>query len=66
MTSKDTAPRGWQPVAGVETAKLRTAMLTDVTQFFARLGVLMVDTPALSLSAVSDANIESVSCTTER
>lgn len=61
MTSKDTAPRGWQPVAGVETAKLRTAMLTDVTQFFARLGVLMVDTPALSLSAVSDANIESVS-----
>lgn len=61
MKQEETASRAWRPIAGVETAKLRAAMLAGISQFFDRHGVLMVDTPALSLSAVSDANIESVS-----
>ncbi len=57
VSSRDHA---WRPAAGVDIARLRAAMLEDTRRFFAEREVLLVDTPALSLSAVSDPNIESI------
>ncbi len=50
----------WLPVAGVDTAKRRAAMLASARRHFAEQGILEVDTPILSRAAVSDCGIESV------
>lgn len=63
MTRDAGVAADWRPVAGVATARLRATMLDDARQHFAREGVLLVDTPALSRCAVSDPNIESVHAT---
>ncbi|MGB5489422.1 MAG: EF-P lysine aminoacylase EpmA [Woeseiaceae bacterium] len=49
----------WQPSAGVAAARSRASMLRRIRQHFDAVGVLEVDTPALSPFAVSDTQIES-------
>lgn len=60
MTEQVRPTDRWRPVAGVDIARLRASMLDAARNYFASENVLLVDTPALSLSAVSDPNIESV------
>lgn len=60
MSPADASGRTWRPTAGIDTARLRAAMLDETRRFFAERQVLLVDTPALSRSAVSDPNIESI------
>ena len=60
MNSQNARDRAWQPAAGVDVARRRAVMLEDTRRFFAEREVLLVDTPALSRSAVSDPNIESI------
>jgi elongation factor P--(R)-beta-lysine ligase len=50
----------WQPTAGLEALRIRAALLTQAREFFARRGVLEVETPILSAAAVSDPQIESL------
>lgn len=49
----------WRPASGPRAAASRAAMLQRVRGYFDTQGVLEVDTPALSHSAVSDTQIES-------
>jgi elongation factor P--(R)-beta-lysine ligase len=51
---------GWQPASDPDLARLRAGMLHRVRDFFDAQGVLEVDTPALSRSAVSDPHIASI------
>mgnify|MGYP001826032467 CR=1 FL=1 len=51
---------GWQPSAGPEVARTRASMLERIRRYFVACDVLEVDTPALSASAVSDTQIESL------
>jgi len=53
----------WQPSSSAAIARLRASMLDRARQYFRAQGVLEVDTPALSRSAVSDPHIESVAAT---
>lgn len=53
----------WQPSSDAAIARLRASMLDRARQYFRTQGVLEVDTPALSRSAVSDPHIESVAAT---
>ncbi len=53
----------WQPSAGPEVARTRAKMLERVRRYFKDCDVLEVDTPALSLFAVSDTQIESLEVT---
>lgn len=55
----------WQPVAGVEMARSRANMLDCARDFFDARNVLLVDTPAMGLAAVSDPNVESVTATVD-
>lgn len=50
----------WRPQADVETARMRAEMLARARAYFLAQNVLLVDTPALSRSAVSDPHIESL------
>ena len=50
----------WRPASGPEVARRKAAMLRRIRHYFATQGVLEVDTPALSRSAVSDVQIESL------
>jgi len=50
----------WRPASGPEAAVSRAAMLQRLRTYFDVASVLEVDTPALSASAVSDVNIESL------
>lgn len=50
----------WRPTAGPESARRRAAMLRRLRDHFAETDVLEVDTPALSSSAASDVQIESL------
>ncbi len=50
----------WQPSAGPEVAHTRASMLERVRDYFKTCDVLEVDTPALSLAAVSDTQVESL------
>jgi len=50
----------WRPAADPTVARLRAGMLHRVRHFFDTQGVLEVDTPALSRSAVSDPHIDSI------
>lgn len=49
----------WQPSASLETLKARAELYGSVRVFFARRGVLEVDTPVLSAHATVDRHIES-------
>ena len=51
----------WQPASGPPVAASRAAMMRRVREYFLGEDVLEVDTPALSPSAVSDTQIESLS-----
>lgn len=51
---------GWRPASGPEFARRRAAMLRRIRRYFATQGVMEVDTAALSPSAVSDVQIESL------
>ena len=50
----------WRPVSGPEVAAARAAMLARLRGYFVAESVLEVDTPALSNTAVSDVQIESL------
>ena len=50
----------WQPAANPIMARLRASMLARARYFFEAEGVLEVDTPILSRSAVSDPHIDSI------
>ena len=50
----------WRPTATLEALRHRAAMLAAAREFFARRGVLEVETPILSAAAVSDPQIESL------
>lgn len=50
----------WWPASGPEVATSRAAMLRRLRAYFDTEAVLEVDTPALSATAVSDVNIESL------
>ena len=49
----------WRPSSGARAAESRAALLRRIRDHFERIGMLEVDTPALSPYAVSDTNIES-------
>lgn len=51
----------WQPIADLQTAKNRAAMLQRSRQYFVDQEVLEVDTPTLSKFAATDPHIESLS-----
>ncbi|MEM9058583.1 MAG: EF-P lysine aminoacylase EpmA [Pseudomonadota bacterium] len=51
--------RRWRPAARRETLALRATLAATARAFFARRGVLEVETPALSLAANTDPNIDS-------
>jgi lysyl-tRNA synthetase class 2 len=53
----------WRPASGPEAAVSRAALMGRVRACFEEAGVLEVDTPALSLAAVSDTQIESFEIT---
>jgi elongation factor P--(R)-beta-lysine ligase len=50
----------WQPTAALSALRHRAHMLAQLRRFFAARGVLEVETPILSASAVSDPQIESL------
>jgi elongation factor P--(R)-beta-lysine ligase len=50
----------WRPTASLEALQRRAAMLSATRDFFARRGVLEVETPILSAAAVSDPQLESL------
>ena len=52
----------WRPGASVAALERRAALLAEARAFFAERGVLEVETPVLSASAVSDPQIESLAC----
>jgi lysyl-tRNA synthetase class 2 len=54
------ADGGWRPTASLDALQRRAAMLTAARGFFAKRGVLEVETPILSAAAVSDPQIESL------
>ncbi|MBT8100806.1 MAG: EF-P lysine aminoacylase GenX [Gammaproteobacteria bacterium] len=53
-------PDSWQPTAGVETARRRATLLSEVHRYFADQNVLLVDTPTLGRFAASDPQTESL------
>jgi lysyl-tRNA synthetase class 2 len=58
----DSVSDSWRPTASIHALKRRAALLAEARAFFAERGVLEVETPALSASAVSDPQIESLAC----
>jgi lysyl-tRNA synthetase class 2 len=58
----DSVGDSWRPSASIGALKRRAALLAEARAFFAERGVLEVETPALSASAVSDPHIESLAC----
>jgi len=50
----------WRPTASLPALRRRAAMLAAAREFFAKRGVLEVETPILSAAAVSDPQIESL------
>ena len=56
----------WRPASGPAVARRKAAMLRRIRRYFASQGVMEVDTPALSRSAVSDVQIESLEVRSEQ
>ncbi|MBT8093032.1 MAG: EF-P lysine aminoacylase GenX [Gammaproteobacteria bacterium] len=54
---------GWRPASGPRTARTRAEMLGRIRDYFVATGALEVDTPALSVRAASDPQIESFEIT---
>lgn len=54
------APQGWRPSATLEALHHRARMACRVREFFAARQVLEVETPVLSVAAVTDPQIESL------
>ena len=60
MLRKMTKPsQNWRPTASLAILKKRAALLRQIRAFFYERDVLEVDTPALSIAANTDPNIES-------
>jgi lysyl-tRNA synthetase class 2 len=53
------APPSWRPSATLETLRLRAALLARTREFFARRGVLEVETPVVVNAGVTDVHIQS-------
>lgn len=53
-------PADWQPGSSLATLQRRAALLTDLRAFFARRGVMEVDTPLLADTTVTEPNIHSL------
>ncbi|TKB51362.1 elongation factor P--(R)-beta-lysine ligase [Ferrimonas sediminicola] len=49
----------WQPTAPLDNLRRRAALIGQIRDFFARRGVLEVETPALSRSATTDLHLHS-------
>ncbi|MCK4707307.1 MAG: EF-P lysine aminoacylase GenX [Gammaproteobacteria bacterium] len=49
----------WKAVSGIENMKKRARMLQSIRAFFVERDVLEVDTPSISIAAVTDLHIES-------
>jgi elongation factor P--(R)-beta-lysine ligase len=58
----DSSSAAWRPSASISALKRRAGLLAEARAFFAQRAVLEVETPALSASAVSDPQIESLAC----
>jgi len=58
----DSLSDSWRPSASITALKRRATLLAEARAFFAERQVLEVETPALSASAVSDPQIESLAC----
>ncbi|MEX0870598.1 MAG: amino acid--tRNA ligase-related protein, partial [Aquisalimonadaceae bacterium] len=52
----------WQPTARLETLRLRAQLMQRVRRFLDERGLLEVETPMLSAAAVTDPNLDSLSC----
>lgn len=52
--------REWQPSADLEALHLRAAMLKDTRDYFARQGVMEVETPVLAHATVTDVHLTSL------
>jgi lysyl-tRNA synthetase class 2 len=50
----------WRPSASLEALQRRAAMLSATRDFFARRGIMEVETPILSAAAVSDPQLQSL------
>jgi lysyl-tRNA synthetase class 2 len=53
----------WRPTATRDLLRLRAMLLTRIREYFARAGVLEVDTPVLSVAGTTDPAIQSFSTT---
>jgi elongation factor P--(R)-beta-lysine ligase len=53
----------WRPAASLEVLKLRAQLLARARDFFARRGVLEVETPILSAAGTTDPNLHSYATT---
>ncbi|MCB1845523.1 MAG: EF-P lysine aminoacylase GenX [Halioglobus sp.] len=60
MKGRSGHPADWRPSADLQTAQCRARMLGIARDFFAEHEVLEVETPALSMAAASDPQIESI------
>lgn len=52
----------WRPTASLEILRQRAILLRETRNFFARLGLLEVETPVLSKAGSTDPNLSNVSC----
>jgi lysyl-tRNA synthetase class 2 len=57
-----TAGHDWRPTATLAALHLRARLLAATRDFFARRGVLEVETPVLGSSTATDPHIESLAC----
>jgi lysyl-tRNA synthetase class 2 len=53
-------PEDWRPSASLELIRFRASLLHQLRAWFARRGIIEVETPALSGAAVSDPNLHSL------
>ncbi|MFN3580275.1 MAG: EF-P lysine aminoacylase EpmA [Pseudomonas sp.] len=52
----------WRPSASLDALRARAGIMDALRRFFAERGVLEVDTPALSVAAVSDPQLQPFAC----